>query len=262
MMNNKNMYRKGWSVAIIALIISVVFAPTIYANFYTQNELIEITTEFCGLGKKHVEKLTIEQAKELDNYLADIRKSILEVNNKEESVQILKEGLKGISRFNLFGNIGADKVIELVEKDWGFFQDFNYDNSLCIIFGGLSGDYFIITPLALSLALFLEYLAFRSKQLGLEKFHDIVELSLYLFAIVWICFLANKPINIFATYLEFVPYPYGSCQKADIISIGKNGRVHFDYVDIIIGFTGIKIYNPLGEFNKILFGYALGIEEF
>lgn len=262
MMNNKNLYRKGWSVAIIALIISIVFAPTIYANLCKQDGLIEITTEFCSLGKKHVEKLTIEQAKELDNYLTDIRKSILEVNNKEESVQILKEGLKKISKYNLFGNVGVDKAIELVEKDWGFLQDFNYDNSLCIIFGGLSGDYFIITPLTLSLSLFLEYLASRSKQLGFEKLHDIVELSLFFFAIVWVCFLANKPINIFATYVEFVPYPYGSSKKADIISIGKNGRVHFNYVDSIIGFTGIKILNPVGEYNQIIFGYALGIEEF
>lgn len=268
MKKNKNLYRKGWSIATIALITSVIVAPIIYAREYKQDDLIEITTEFCGLGKKYVKKLTIKQAKELDNHLTDIRKTFLKADSQEESVQILKDGLRKINKFNLFANIGSDRTIELIEKklkkekDQRSLRDLNFDNSLCLIFGGLSGDYFITTPLSLSLAIFFDYLVFQSKQLGLEKLHAIATLSFYSFAFLWIYLLANKPINILANYNEFVPYPYGLSKEADILSIGKNGKIHFNYVESIIGFTGIKLINPVGEYNQILFGYALGIKEF
>lgn len=260
----KYRYKKGWSVATVALIVSVIFSTSITAITSKQDELIEVTTEFYGLGKKHIEKLTVEQASELDAYLADIRDSLAEADGKEKLLQVLKEGLEKTNKFNLFGNIGTSKAIELIEgnskieKCNGLLK--SWDNYLCFIFGGLSGEYLVTNPLTSSLVLLLEYITIRSKELGLDKFHDIVKLTLYLYAFFWICILVNKPTNILATYIEFVPFPYGTVGKDNIISIGKKGEVHFDYVDTIFGFTGIKILNPIGKYNQILFGYALGIK--
>ena len=94
-MNNKIFIKKGLVVAVIILFIGLAFAPSINANVSKasiDSELVEITTEICGLnGGKHTVSLSKEDAEEVEHLFDSIRERLNVTETREEAEQIFKE---------------------------------------------------------------------------------------------------------------------------------------------------------------------------
>jgi len=85
--------KKLISVAIILLFIGLAFAPTINANI-SKEELIEFTTEVCGLnGGKQSIKLTQQQAKEVEALFNSIREQLNTSESREDAEEIFKDAV-------------------------------------------------------------------------------------------------------------------------------------------------------------------------
>jgi hypothetical protein len=158
--------------------------------------------------------------------------------------------------------VKTETIVDLIKQksssfpNSGLFNDF--DNTFCVIYGGLSGSYGIIS--FCFLALMLAYLVFDniSEKFCLERLNGFLNSGLFL--LVFFTFW-NKPVNILATHIEiFNPY-YGSNKPADVTTIGRKGKVQLNYVGMILGFSGIKICNPLGKYNQYILGTAIAIDE-
>jgi len=83
-MSKNSLLCKGIAVVVILLFIGLAFAPSINADV-SKEELVEVTTEFCGLGKKHTVKLTQEEVDELDQLFDDIKERLDNIETREET---------------------------------------------------------------------------------------------------------------------------------------------------------------------------------
>ena len=69
--------KKVLSLGIIILFLGLAVARSINANICKESELVEITTEICGLGGgKHTVQLTQEEAEEVNRILNNIREQL------------------------------------------------------------------------------------------------------------------------------------------------------------------------------------------
>jgi len=182
-----NMIKKGLAVAVILLFIGVAFAPSINANISKapiDSELVEITTEICGLnGGKYTVQLTKE---EVEHLFDSIRERLNATETREETVEIFKETVVELDKYGLLGDLSVKQaqrlvigqeqnpeVVECLERWYSRNQgslDY-YGNILCLIEGFTDNTAFQ-GPLARMRYLFYELL--------MEMFHyyDIIVMVL------------------------------------------------------------------------------------
>jgi hypothetical protein len=80
------------------------------------SQLVEITTEFCGLDGRqpHTVKLTTQEAQDLEKLFDDIKLRLYEVKTREETIQIFNEAVVKLDKFGLLGDINIEKAQQLI----------------------------------------------------------------------------------------------------------------------------------------------------
>ena len=90
--------KKYLAVVVILLFIGLAFAPSIHAN--VSKEMVEFTTEICGLnGGKQTVKLTQEEAEEVIQLFSSIEEQLNNTNSMEEAVEIFDEAIVELDRY-------------------------------------------------------------------------------------------------------------------------------------------------------------------
>jgi hypothetical protein len=151
-MEGNNLIKKGLAVVVIVLFIGLACAPSINANISkgsNESELIEITTEICGLnGGKHMVHLTKEDALEVENLIDDIKRRLDEVETREETIEIFNRAVVELDKYGLLGDMGVEQAqklttggyqnsrsMKLLEKLFDTNQATDTNNYLCLITG-------------------------------------------------------------------------------------------------------------------------------
>jgi len=117
-----NSIKKGVAVAVILLFIGLAFAPSINANISkasVDSELVEITTEVCGLnGGKHTVSLTREDAEEVDALFNSISERLNATESREEAEEIFNEAVVELDKYGLLGSLSVEQAQKLVIGDY------------------------------------------------------------------------------------------------------------------------------------------------
>ena len=138
---------------VIVLFLGVAIAPSINANISkasVDSELVEITTEVCGLnGGKQTVELTQEEAAEVEALFDSIRERLNNTETREEAEQIFKEAVVELDKYGLLGGLSVKqaqrlvtggyqnlRVMKLMEKLNSKNQGINeINNLLCLVAG-------------------------------------------------------------------------------------------------------------------------------
>jgi len=111
--------KKLLAVGVIVLFLGLAIAPSINANVSktsVDSELVEITTEICGLnGGKQTVSLSKEDAEEVEKLIDDIERRLDNVETREETVEIFNEAVVKLDKYGLLG--GLTKGYEGFRKD-------------------------------------------------------------------------------------------------------------------------------------------------
>jgi len=102
-------------VGVIVLFLGLACAPSINANVSKDSELVEITTEICGLGGgKHTVQLTKEEAEEVEQLIDDIEQRLDGIKTREETVEIFNEAVVELDKYGLLGGLSVKQAQRLV----------------------------------------------------------------------------------------------------------------------------------------------------
>jgi hypothetical protein len=109
------MNKKIFAGGVIVLFLGLACAPSINANISKESELVEITTEICGMGGgKHTVQLTKEEAEGVDRLFENIRQQLNESNSREEAKKIFNEAIVELDRYGLLGGLSVKQAQRLV----------------------------------------------------------------------------------------------------------------------------------------------------
>lgn len=103
----KNLWlKKGLTAGIIILFLGLAIAPSTNANVIScsaESDLIEITTEICGLDsiKPYTIKITKEKAEQLEALFDTIRKQLSTVGTREETIELFTEAVEELDKLGL-----------------------------------------------------------------------------------------------------------------------------------------------------------------
>ena len=145
-----NIIQKGLAIAVISLFIGVAIAPSINANVSKESELVEFTTEVCGLdGGKQSVKLTQQEAEEVEDLFDSIRARLNATESREEAEEIFKEAVVELDKYSLLGGLSIKQVQRLISF-YNLIQKYNTigemsdnENAFCLISGEVTGASFI-----------------------------------------------------------------------------------------------------------------------
>ncbi len=155
--------KKLLAVCVIVLFLGLAIAPSINANVSKEGELVEITTEVCGIDgvKPHTVKLTKEDAEEVEKLIDDIERRLDEVETREETVEIFNEAVVELDKYSLLGSLSIkqaqrlvtggyqnSRVMEILGRMIGRNQNITNSNLLCLTAGHTTNS-FIMGPLSL-----------------------------------------------------------------------------------------------------------------
>jgi hypothetical protein len=102
-------------VGVIGLFLGLAITPSINANVNKESELIEITTEVCGLGGgKHTIQLTKEEAEEVDRIFVNIRNKLNTTDSREDAEKIFKDAVVELDAYGLLGGLSVKQAQRLV----------------------------------------------------------------------------------------------------------------------------------------------------
>ena len=127
-MERYNLIKKGIVVAVIFLFIGLAFAPSINANINKESNLVEITTEVCGIDgvKPHSVKLTTEEASKVGALFDSIKERLDGAESREETVEIFNEALLELNEYSLFyEKTSAEQVQSLITSDKDYLIEGN-----------------------------------------------------------------------------------------------------------------------------------------
>jgi len=289
-MNKNSLLCKGIAVVVILLFIGLAFAPSIYAN-ESEEELVEVTTEFCGLsGKRNTVQITQRQAKELDALFDEIKLKLDTIESREEAVDIFNEAIVELDKYGLLGGLSVKQAQRLVIGKYQNMrimkligQTFTIDsgnsdgvtNTLCLIAGKSIGWPFAFESILSRLLINMRWSIFYNFQLfgiGVSFLSTLRLIS-----------IGNR-IGFGGRYLVMEPHPEPYWEdftsEGWIITFDLNGIKSWDgdlygqlsgpsisfmyigpyeYRPGVIGFTGIKISN-IYSFNQLFLGSALHVD--
>jgi hypothetical protein len=160
---------KTWSIktgAIIILLslITLAFAPSINANNQPdlENDLIEITTEICGIHDRHptIIKLTQEEGKEVEELFKNIKQRLDSVESNQEAKTIINWAIFQLDKYGLLGEFSVPQAQQLITKryqiqraitDSIFQKELTIDKNFCCLVAGCTSITVVMTPRALFL---------------------------------------------------------------------------------------------------------------
>jgi len=283
-------------VGVIVLFLGLAFAPSINANVSetsVDSELVEITTEVCGLdGGKHTVSLSKEEAEEVEQLIDNIQNRLNGVETREEAVEIFNEAVVELDKYGLLGGLSvkqaqrlitggqkdssAMKLMEKIHRRFRGISNSN-ENMFCLIIGETDETY-----IEGRVALFLGRLYLLAMFLGPFWF---LYLIIYAFFIEWSqknpISLVNR-INLGYVDDEFeVGFVY-YYSNGWVTSIGMNGLKSYDgmlrgvlplkgtsymsgmvtyreHYPAVAGFTGIKLFKSDTE-ETLYIGFALWVK--
>jgi len=110
------MNKKLLTTSIVILFLGLAFAPSIHANISKESELVEITTEVCGLPgqKPQIVQLSRSDAEAVDKLFEEIKERLGKVETREEAVEILNEAIVELDKFGLLGRLSIKQAQRLV----------------------------------------------------------------------------------------------------------------------------------------------------
>jgi hypothetical protein len=216
--------KKLFAVGVIVLFLGLACAPSINADVRKESELVEITTEICGLGGgKHTVQLTKEEAGEVEQLIDDIERRLDGVETREETVEIFNDAVVELDKYGLLGGLfvkEAQKLVNGESQKKGMMKSVKgcsiipletYDNSNCSIYGKTNKSLTFFRSSTLFLDLFLSYV---DKLPDLLQYIIVGSLFLILLAtcIIWIPMILIRP---------FIPFYFNF--NIDL------GLIHYDY---------------------------------
>jgi len=278
-----NKSKKYIVVAVILSFIGLAFAPSINANI-SKEELVEFTTEICGLnGGKQTVKLTQQQADEVKELFDSINMRLNTTDSREQVEEIFKDTVVELDKYGLLGELSVKQAqksisgllkfsncigkLESLPTKVSLNNETGFDNRICLLFAdidGMIGDYtlpwFIVASSFFIGSLFAELVL--STHYGPFIVHIITKWAEFmwrLFKITWI--RAEYKLMRFLCLVQTI------CSEISMFSIGLDGikggnRIlkHRERVGIV-GFTGIKILNEKSDIysNAYYLGCALEV---
>jgi hypothetical protein len=249
------MIKRWLAVGIILLFIGVAFGPSI--NFSVvkasnDNELIEVTTEACGIkgfGNTTV-KLTRQQYQDLEQYLVFFRAKLNQTTTQEKAIPIFKKAVVELNKYGLLPKgMSVEQAQRLVIHDthehifqsWGPFEKLNF---FALIAGHLNNSFFhplfsdfIMTGIG---AFFIFLFCF------IHKFFPEYTNNFIIFFILVMNFY-QLIIDFYNQYIPFSLYclvrPESGNFSGWVTSVGILGFRLWsgDLMGEIDGFTGIKL---------------------
>ena len=110
--------KKLLAVGVIVLFLGLAIAPSINANISKasiDSELVEITTEVCGInGGKHTVSLSKEDAEEVDLLFKSIRAQLNNAESREKVVEIFKKAIIELDKYGLLDGLSGKQLQRLV----------------------------------------------------------------------------------------------------------------------------------------------------
>ena len=143
-------------VGVIVLFLGLACAPSINANVSKESELVEITTEICGLdgGGKHTVQLTQEEAEEVDRLFENIGDKLNTTDSREGAEEIFNMAIVELDKYGLLGGLSVkqaqrlvtggyqdSRFMKLIERLYDRNQADTDSNFLCLIVGQTSETY-------------------------------------------------------------------------------------------------------------------------
>ncbi len=142
-------------VGVIVLFLGLACAPSINANVSRDSELVEVTTEICGLGGgKHTVQLTQEEVEEVEQLFDDIERRLAKVETREETVEIFNDAIVELDKYGLLDVLSIKQMKKLLICKYNnlklndisniLFNKLpkNTSNFLCLIAGATNGTNF------------------------------------------------------------------------------------------------------------------------
>jgi len=241
---------KQGTIFVVLLFCGLAFAPSIHANISKENELVEITTEVCGLPgqKPQTIQLPKEDAEEVDKLFEEIKLKLDSVETREEAVVIFNEAIIELDKYGLLGRLSIEqaqrlvtgpyqnpKITEFLEKVYKRGQRISKadKNVLCLFVATLGehGHCISIGPLARVWALFYSilYNIFYTRRLVITSL-----INFFLFMPYIIIMEALNPISVWTTiyvgeWYDYWNYGHGLEEYGSgwIWTIGLNGRINW-----------------------------------
>ena len=147
--------KKCVAVGVILLFIGVAFGPSINAT--NRREMVEITTEVCGLnGGTQTVQLTNEQAEEVEVLFDSIRKRLNATETREEAEEIFREAVVKLDNYGLLGGLSVEqgqrlvtggyqnpRMMKIIENMINRGQEDNTSNVCCLVAGRTDNTLFV-----------------------------------------------------------------------------------------------------------------------
>jgi hypothetical protein len=267
---DKRMLKKEMVVAVILLFIGLAFTPSINANISKasiDNELVEFTTEVCGLkAGKHNVQLTREEAEEVENLIDDIKIRLDGVETREETVEIFNEAVVELDKYGLLGGLNVKQAQKLITRGFQnkrmsqflvniiprFLGLSDFENIFCLLFVAITQSHWIIGEINMPFFILL-FLNFTELPLGMLLYFYWRIGGIRVFDII---------IEIFSIYSKTDTLNYYSLGLLGI----KTGEINSNRNLRIFGFTGLIIKYNIDGFllssNAILLGTSFAFKSY
>jgi hypothetical protein len=205
---------KQRTIFVVLLFCGLAFAPSIHANISKESELVEITTEVCGLPgqKPQTIQLSKSDADAVDKLFDEIKVKLDTVETREEAVEIFNDAIVELDKYGLLGGLSVEEAQKLVTGRFhntefsDIKEKFNtgnkqvpgeIDNLFCLMTGEANHLFFYTIPIYLLMPV-----------MGISLF--IVALSIYtlpvlsgFFGMIFLfSFLLSERLFVFASYRQ------------------------------------------------------------
>lgn len=145
------MKRECLAAAVVFCIFGLIFTPSINADL-TQKSLdddfVKLDIELCGIGLKHIVKLTQEEYLEVELLFNDIQERLSDVETDDEAIIIFNDAIVKLDIYGFLGGLSVKQAQELITSKYHklkqnkFFQDIinniksdDNENYFCLISG-------------------------------------------------------------------------------------------------------------------------------
>lgn len=110
------MNKKILTTSIVLLFIGLALAPSIHANINKESELVEITTEVCGLPgqKPQTVQLSKCDAEAVDRLFDKIKLKLDNAETREEAAKIFNDAIVELDKYGLLGRLSVKQAQKLV----------------------------------------------------------------------------------------------------------------------------------------------------
>jgi len=265
------MNKKLFVTGITILFLGLAFAPSIHANISKESELVEITTEVCGLPgqKPQTVQLTKEDAEAVDRLFDEIKLKLDNVESREDTVEIFNKAVVELDKYGLLGGLSVKQAKQLIIETYqrpviknivskqmnrhpNIFND--SQNYLCLVAGNTTGTYFM-SPLTYFSAWGLFFFGTLNYMFE-PSFEMIYNIFLRLYRFVELDYTRLFPLTM-GSYIFINEYLEPA--TGWVYSIGLNGNIQWN--GNMMGTQKLRSL-LLGFYYSELFGLKIGLTGF